>query len=256
MTTEIELRHRYALVTGGSTGIGAAIARSLGQRGANLVLVARDRDRLEETASAIRAENAVQVRTVALDLAESGAVERLVTTLDEDGIELELLVNAAGISSRGFVAETDPAVLRRLVDLNVAALTELTAVMVARMTSRGRGAIVNIASTGAYTPAPILAAYAASKAYVLSFTQALWAETRATGVRVVAVSPGPTSTPMNPGAARRKRTPQQVARTVIAALNGSGPAVVDGRRKTIVSALVRLMPARLMTGLVMRMFSR
>lgn len=113
--------------------------------------------------------------------------------------------------------------MRRLVDLNVGALTELTGVVVAGMVRRGHGSIINVASTGVYTPAPVVAAYAASKAYVLSFTQALWAETRASGVRVVAVSPGPTQTPMNVARAHGKRRPEQVARTALAALGREGP---------------------------------
>jgi len=192
------------------------------------------------------------VLTVALDLAESGAVARLLSVVDEAGVELELLVNSAGTSSRGPVVDSDPALLRRLVDLNVGALTELTTAVATRMSSRGHGSIVNIASTGAYAPAPILAAYAASKAYVLSFTQALWAETKGTNIRVVAVSPGPTQTPMNAAAGRGKRQPAQVAETVLAALDGSGPAVVDGRRNALTAALIHLLPARVITWLALR----
>jgi short-subunit dehydrogenase len=247
---------RYALVTGGSTGIGAAIARALAARGANLVLVARNEQQLDEVAAEIRsAQTGVAVLTIAIDLAEPGAVRRLLAAVDEAGIELELLVNSAGMSSRGLVVESDPAVLRHLVDLNVGALTELTTAVAAQMSTRGHGSIVNIASTGAYAPAPVLAAYAASKAYVLSFTQALWAETKDKNIRVVAVSPGPTQTPMNASAGRGKRQPAQVAETVLAALDGSDPAVVDGHRNTLTAGLIRLLPTRLITGLALRTLS-
>lgn len=253
MTTAADLIGMHALVTGGSTGIGAAVAHALAARGVHLVLVARNRQKLDEAAAAIRsAHPTVAVLVVAIDLAEPGAVPRLWTVLNEAGIEPELLVNSAGVSSRGRIAETDPADLRRLVDLNIGALTELTTALVAGMVARGHGSIVNIASTGAYAPAPIIAAYAASKAYVLSFTQALWAETKGTGVRVVAVSPGPTRTPMNPAAQRGKRQPEQVAATVLAALDGVGPAVVDGRRNALTAAILRLLPARLMAGFALR----
>ncbi|WFR66201.1 SDR family NAD(P)-dependent oxidoreductase [Curtobacterium flaccumfaciens] len=151
--------------------------------------------------------------------------------------------------------ESDPAVLRRLVDLNVGALTELTTALAARMSARGHGSIVNIASTGAYAPAPVLAAYAASKAYVLSFTQALWAETKDKNIRVVAVSPGPTQTPMNAAAGRGKRQPAQVAETVLAALDGSDPDVVDGHRNALTAGLIRLLPTRLITNLALRTMS-
>jgi short-subunit dehydrogenase len=165
-------------------------------------------------------------------------------------------VAGAGISSRGPVAGADPAALRSLVEVNAGALTELTAATAAGMVARGHGSIVTIASTGAFSPAPLLAAYAASKAYVLSFTTALWAETRGSGVRVVAVSPGPTDTPMNRRPMRGKRRPEQVARTVLRALDASGPSVVDGRRNAVLASLIRLVPGRLMATVALRAMTR
>jgi short-subunit dehydrogenase len=256
MTTAARIRDTYALITGGSTGIGSAIAEALAENGVHLVLVARDAPRLQHAAAAIRSRHGVTVLPVPLDLGEVGAVARLLGIVHEAGIEIELLVNAAGMSARGMVADADPAVLRRLVDLNVGALTELTTAVVAQMVVRRRGSIVNVASTGAYAPSAVLAAYSASKAYVLSFTQALWAETRSAGVRVVAVSPGPTETPMNPGGGRGKRQPSHVAQTVLAALEKSGPAVVDGRSNSIVATLIRLVPGRVMAKLTLRVWSR
>jgi len=252
MTTTAQLRGRHALVTGGSTGIGAAIARALAQHGVHLALVARDETQLETTAADIRRRYGVTVLIIALDLTQHGAVPRLLDNLTRAGIDPELLVNSAGASSRGLIAESDPAALRRLVDLNAGALTELTTALAARMVARGHGSIVTIASTGAYAPAPILAAYAASKAYALSFTQALWAETKDKNIRVVAVSPGPTRTPMNTAHGRGMRQPEQVASTVLAALDRSGPAVIDGRRNAALATIIRLLPTRLVTGLVLR----
>lgn len=252
MTTAHDMAGRYALITGGSTGIGAAIAAELSEHGSNLILVARDASRLERIAEDLRARHGVTVLTVPLDLGSEGAVERVTAIVEEAGIEVEMLVNSAGASSRATVADSDPATLRRLVDLNAAVLTELTTRVVAPMVRRGRGSVINIASTGAYTPAPHLAAYAASKAYVLSFTQALWAETRAHGVRAVAVSPGPTQTVMNSRPTRGKRRPGEVAHTALAALERGMPAVVDGGRNKIITVLIRMMPSRLMTALALR----
>lgn len=249
------MKDRYALITGGSSGIGAAIADELARHEANLVLVARDAEHLEKTAAGLRERHGIAVLSVALALDEHGAPSRLMETVHEAGIEVEMLVNNAGTSSRAMVADSDPARLRQLVDLNIGALTELTALVVAGMVHRGRGSVINIASTGAYTPAPVVAAYAASKTYVLSFTQALWAETRASGVRVVAVSPGQTQTPMNPRPERGKRQPEQVARTVLAALEKTGPAVVDGGRNKVATVLMRLVPPRFMATLALRMMA-
>jgi len=256
MTTASNMVGRYALVTGGSSGIGLAIAGRLAGHGANLVLVARDAEQLAKAAADLRERHGVAVLTVPLGLEQPGAPDRLMATLHEAGIEVEMLVNNAGMSSRAMVAESDPTTLRRLIDLNVGAVTELTALVVAEMVQRGHGSVINIASTGAYTPAPQIAAYAASKAYVLSFTQALWAETRTSGVRVVAVSPGPTQTPMNSRPARGKRQPAQVARTALAALEKTGPAVVDGGRNQVTAFLMRLVPPRFMARLALQVAAR
>ncbi len=216
-------------MTGAATGIGAAIAERLAEQGMHLVLVARDGARLEAAAKRLHAEHGTQVSTLALDLSQQGAPSRLAEWLAGAGAEVDVLVNNAGASLMGPVADSDPARVRGLVDLNAGAVAELTALLLPAMIERGRGAIVNIASTGAYAPAPYVAAYAASKAFVLSFTQAVWAETKATGVRVVAVSPGPTDTAMNTRRMRGMRGPGSVADTVMSALRGRGPAVVDGR---------------------------
>ncbi|WP_199809950.1 SDR family NAD(P)-dependent oxidoreductase [Streptomyces sp. NRRL F-5126] len=178
-------------MTGAATGIGAAITERLAGQGMDVVLVARDGARLEAAAERLRAERGVQVSTLALDLSHPGAPFRLAEWLAGAGTEVDVLVNNAGVDMLGPVAGSDPVRVRGLVDLNAGAVAELTALLLPAMVARGRGAIVNIASTGAYAPAPYMAAYAASKAFVLSFTQAVWAETRETGVRVVAVSPGP-----------------------------------------------------------------
>ncbi|MDG4774030.1 SDR family NAD(P)-dependent oxidoreductase [Solwaraspora sp. WMMD792] len=234
-----------ALVTGAGAGIGAAIAARLAGKGTNLVLVARDQERLDDTARQIRASYGVDVRTVSMDLSLPGAPGDLAGRLGEAGVAIDILVNNAGIALPGPVADTDPARIRTLVDLNAGAVAEITALFLPGMLTRRSGAIVNIASTAAYSPAPNNAAYAASKAFVLSFTQALWAETRGSGVRVVAVSPGATETPMNPGHFRGKRQPEQVADTVMAALAGRSAAVVDGWLYTTQTFLFqRVLPTR------------
>ncbi|MEU1801769.1 SDR family NAD(P)-dependent oxidoreductase [Streptomyces sp. NPDC019937] len=243
MKTKEETRRRTAVVTGAATGIGAAITERLARQGMHLALVARDGARLEAAAKRLRAEHGAQVSTLALDLSHQGAPARLAEWLTGAGAEVDVLVNNAGASLMGPVADSDPARVRGLVDLNAGAVAELTALLLPAMVARGRGTIVNIASTGAYAPVPYVAAYAASKAFVLSFTQAVWAETRRTGVRVVAVSPGPTDTAMNTRRMPGKRGPDAVADTVMSALRGRGPAVVDGRLNTLQTFVFgRLLP--------------
>lgn len=244
MTTAAQMKGRTAVVTGATTGIGAEIADQLAGHGANLVLVARGAERLDQSAEQLRTRHGVDVLALPLDLADRAAPQRLAQQLDEAEIEVEMLVNNAGLSLSGAVADSDPAQLRTVVDVNAGALAEVTTLLLPGMVARGHGSVINIASTGAYAPAPYVAAYAASKSFVLAFTQAVWAETRDTGVRVVAISPGPTETPMNTRPFPGKRQPADVVRTALAALQGSRSAVVDGRANAVQSFVVgRLLPA-------------
>jgi uncharacterized protein len=128
--------------------------------------------------------------------------------------------------------------------VNVQAPVALTAAVLPGMLERGRGSIINVASTGAYQPAPYLAAYAASKAFVLSFTEALWAETRNSPVSVLAVSPGPTTTRMNPGEARGKASPEHVVATALKAIAHGRPSVIDGARNAVLAGIFSRLPRR------------
>jgi hypothetical protein len=254
MTTAARMRDKFAVVTGASTGIGAAVAERLAACGAHLVLVARSADKLDEAAARLSRRHGVIVRALPFDLAAADAPTRLAKKLADEGIEVEMLVNNAGVSARGPVLDGDPARFRSLIDVNVTALTELTTLLMPAMVARGHGAVVNIASTGGYMPAPYLAVYAATKAYVVSFTQALWAESQGTGVRVVAVSPGPTKTPMN---TRGTRGAEAVATTVLRALSGNGPAVIDGKGNALTAFLFgRVLPTRLVLAVARRMMAR
>lgn len=246
-----------ALVSGAGTGIGAAIAQRLAAQGMNLVVVARDPARLENAALRLRAEHGIDVLTVPLDLSRQDAPAYLAQQVKDAGIEIDILVNNAGAALVGAVAEADPGRMRALIDLNATAVAEMTARFLPAMVARGRGAIVNIASTAAYAPAPYNAAYAASKAFVLSFTQALWLETHRSGVRVVAVSPGAVETPMNRRRIPGMRQPDQVADTVMAALRGSAPAVVDGRAFAVQAFVFsRVLPTRTAARITGRFFGK
>ncbi|WP_344867225.1 SDR family oxidoreductase [Amycolatopsis ultiminotia] len=245
MTTAPQMKGRTAVVTGATSGIGAEITEQLAGHGSHLVLVARSADRLETAATRLRVQYGVDVRTVSLDLASRESPRLLAHQLAEAGIEVEMLVNNAAASQVGALTDTDPTRLRAMLELNVGALAELTAWLLPGMVRRGRGAVLNIASTGAYQPTPYMAAYGASKSFVLSFTQAVWAEVAGTGVRVVAVVPGPTDTPMNAAAAPlRKRQPADVARTALGALSRRRPAIVDGGGNALQTFVFgRLLPA-------------
>ncbi|NAZ86065.1 SDR family NAD(P)-dependent oxidoreductase [Kineococcus indalonis] len=236
-----------ALVTGASGGIGAGIARALAARGADLVLVARSAAKLEALAARARAEHGRRVLVVPLDLSTPGAGARVQEALA--GREVDVLVNNAGFGVSGRVADVpDPSALTAMVTLNCTTLTDLTARFLPGMVRRGHGAVVNVASMAAYAPSPGFAAYAASKAFVLSLSQALWAETRGTGVRVAALSPTVTDTGFfdvageAAGAGLRRRSVEQVVATFFDTLDADRPAVVDGRRNEVLAAAAQLTP--------------
>ena len=178
-----------ALITGASAGLGVDFARQLSADGARLVLVARRKERLDALAAELG-----NARTIALDLSEPGASERLMVDLASHGEHVDLLVNNAGFGLGGRFAAQDGAKLRQMIDLNCGVLTELARAVVPGMIERGRGGILNVASTAAFQPGPGMAVYFATKAFVLSFTEALHEELSPNGIHVSALCPGPTAT--------------------------------------------------------------
>ncbi|HET7709645.1 MAG TPA: SDR family oxidoreductase [Sphingomicrobium sp.] len=180
---------KVALITGASAGLGVEFARQLSARGHRLVLAARRNERLDALAAELG-----DARAVAIDLSTAGAPERLVADCDSAGEEISLLVNNAGFGLRGPFARLDAARQREMIDLNVGALTDLCRIVSPRMIERKSGGILNVASTAAFQPGPKMAVYFASKAYVLSFTEALHEEVKEHGVKVSALCPGPTRT--------------------------------------------------------------
>jgi short-subunit dehydrogenase len=188
------MRGKTVVITGGSTGIGAAFARRLAQEGARLVLVARSKSKLEALAKELRAAHGVEVEVVSEDLARVGAAGRVHEAVRTLGWAPDVLVNNAGFATYGAFETQSMAQLREEIDLNVVSLVELTHVFLPDLLER-KGGVVNVASTAAFQPVPYMAVYAATKAFVLSFSEALWAENRARGLKVLALCPGATDTP-------------------------------------------------------------
>lgn len=178
------------LVTGSSSGIGAELAREFARRGRHVVLVARRADKLEALATSLGRSADV----LAADLSKAGERAALPDRVAELGLVVDILVNNAGLSTAGRIAESDPAAELNLIEVDVAAVVDLCSRFVPGMVSRGRGAVLNVASVGAFGPLPGQAAYGAAKAFVLSYTQALGAELRGTGVVAAALCPGPVKT--------------------------------------------------------------
>ncbi len=185
-----------ALVTGASAGIGLEVATVLAERGFDLALVARREEALSALAGRLAAAHDCRVAVYPRDLLEDGAPEELAATLARDGIEIDWLVNNAGVTDVGSFHELPLDRQLMLIRLNVNVLTELTHRFVGGMVDRGHGRILNVASLSSFQPVPSLAVYAASKAFVLSFSESLSEELRGTGVHVTALCPGLTRTDM------------------------------------------------------------
>ncbi|WOJ94027.1 SDR family oxidoreductase [Congregibacter variabilis] len=183
-----------ALITGASAGIGEELARVHAEKGGDLILVARRKDRLESIAKDIRAEHGVQVQVLAADLAKSGAAKKLMADVDALGAEVDVLINNAGFGGHGKFHESGLERDQRMMQLNMVALTELAYYFAQGMVERGSGKILNVGSTAGFLPGPLQAVYYASKAYVNSFSQAIANELQGTGVTVTVLCPGPVAT--------------------------------------------------------------
>ena len=180
---------KVALVTGASAGLGVEFARQLSKRGYSLVLAARRKDRLEELGKELG-----NARAVAIDLSKANAAAKLLADVEAAGEQVELLVNNAGFGLIGRFAELDAKRLRQMIDLNVGTLTDLCRGVAPRMIARKSGGIINVASTAAFQPGPKMAVYFATKAFVLSLSEALHEELKPHGLKVSCLCPGPTRT--------------------------------------------------------------
>jgi short-subunit dehydrogenase len=249
----IDFSGTTALITGASSGLGSEFAHQFARRGADVVLVARREDRLRELAERISGQHGVHATPIALDLARPDAHAVLRAEVDGRGIRIGTLVNNAGFGVKGAFVDADPVRIAQMVQLNVGAVVAITREFLPDLVRTGRGALVNVASTAAYQPCPDMAVYGASKAFVLSFTEALAHETRDSGLRVLTLSPGATRTEFfdivgtENAAVGRFQTPEQVVALALRRLDGrrTPPSVVSGRANALTSRLVGVMPRRL-----------
>lgn len=245
------------LITGASSGLGSAFAQQLAERGADLVLVARSRDKLDETANELRSRHRIAASVYDCDLAQPGAGVTLATQLASDGVRVDTLINNAGVGTHGDFVAQDADAIGAQVQLNVAAVVVLTRALLPQMLASERGALVNIASTSAYQPTPSMAVYGASKAFVLSFTEALAYEHRHSRLRILAVSPGPMRTPFfdvlgttRPGVGVWQ-TPEAVAAQTLRTLDRrwAPPSIISGPLNAVPVIANRLAPRRVVLAI-------
>jgi short-subunit dehydrogenase len=241
------------LITGASSGIGEAFARKLAKRGRNLLLVARSEDRLIALCNELGRLSGIRAQYVAMDLTEPDAAVRLVEETQKRELEIEMLVNNAGFGSMGDFARLDLATELEIIDLNVKSLVELTYRFIAPMRARRQGTIVNVASTAAFQGVPFMATYAATKAFVLSFSEALSEENRPHGIRVLALCPGVTDTnffaasKIDRPPMRTVQTPEEVVNTALRGLARGKSVVISGWANWFVVEAERVVPRSAVT---------
>ncbi len=183
-----------ALITGASSGIGAAFARELAAREYNLVLVARSEAKLQQLVTELEPSHGVQIQVIVQDLTQPDAAGQIYAAIAELGLTLDLLVNNAGCGDYGEFAQRSFQQQSDIVKLNVLAVVEMTHLFLPQMQQRQSGGIINVGSLAGFQPIPYLAVYSASKAFILRFSEALWAENKSRGVQIMALCPGPTQT--------------------------------------------------------------
>ena len=222
------------LITGASTGIGAAFARKLAARGRNVLLVARSEDKLIALCNELGRLTSIRAQYVALDLQQPDAAAQLFEETKKRELVIDMLINNAGFGSMGDFVKLDLNRELEIIQLNIKALVDLTYRFLQPMRDRKQGTIINVASTAGFQGVPYMATYAASKAFVLSFSEALWDENRAHGVHVMALCPGVTETNffeasgMDRPPMRTIQTPEEVVETALRALSHQKPAVISG----------------------------
>lgn len=255
----MELKDDTALITGSSGGIGEEFAVQFARRQVNLVLVARRADKLAELKDRLLVLSpGIEVDVISADLSVPGSAVELAAKVDALGRRIDILVNNAGVGLHGDFNDQEVAANSAQVQLNCATLVELTALFLPAMTRAGHGLVLNVASTAAFQPTPGMAVYGATKAFVLSFTEALWQETKTTGVRVLALCPGATETEFFSRTGEEfltsgRQTSQQVVDTAMKAIDKSTPTIVSGWRNVLLASGYRVTPRRVMLQVSQRL---
>lgn len=252
---------RYAMITGASSGLGLALAEALARRGRNLILVARHKEALEPLAIELAQRFGVEVLIRACDLSQPLRLSGFVLELEEGERRIDLLVNCAGQRTYGPFLAHEWADEQDLLEVNVLALTRLCHAIGNLMAVQGGGQILNVASLASVAPGPWMACYAASKAYVVSFTEALREELRRTGIKVSVLCPGPVYSPDRHiprlEGSQRCLSPEEVALYAVRALAKNRALIMPGRRNRLLAGLPRLMPrwlVRKMAGVINRRY--
>ncbi|MCP6761287.1 MAG: SDR family oxidoreductase [Fischerella sp. CENA71] len=253
-----------ALITGASGGIGKAFAEELAAQNYHLVLVARSENKLNELAEQLSKKFQVKVYIIAKDLTEIGATNSVFEFTKQKELTIDLLINNAGFGDYGDFAETDEERQTKMIQLNILALVDLTHKYLPLMRQRRSGSIINVSSIAAFQPMPYLSVYSASKAFVRNFSQALWAENRQYGIRVLVSCPGPTETdffteakfpPTLANKTNQISTSQEVVQETLKALErGDSTVVIGGLSTHFITKVAGLVPRETLLNILEKQF--
>ena len=253
-----------ALITGASSGIGKSFAEKLAAKNTNLIIVARSEEKLNALGERLRKQHNIQVEVIVKDLTQPFAAREVYDTTQNLGLSVDLLINNAGFGDYGEFSQTDGDRQVEMIQLNTVALVDLTHKFLPQMRERGSGSIINVSSIAAFQPIPYLSVYAATKAFVRSFSEALWAENRQYGLRVLVVCPGPTETNFfseanfPPELARNAKsisTPEEVVEESLKALDeGHANVVVGGIASHFITKLSSIFPRETLLNLLEKQF--
>jgi len=247
------------LITGASSGIGEAFARKLAAQGRNVLLVARSEGKLITLCNELGRMNSIRAQHMALDLSLPESPARLFEESQKRGLMIDLLINNAGFGAFGDFTKIDLQRQLNMIDLNIKALVDLTYRFLVPMRERKQGAIINVASTASFQPVPFMTTYAATKAFVLSFSEALWEENRSFGVTVMALCPGVTETNFFEAArghkppARASQTPEEVVDTALRGLAARKSSIVSGWANLLMVEAERFVPRSMIVRVAGRM---
>ena len=256
---------KTALITGASSGIGAAFARELAAYPTNLVLVARSEPKLRELAQQLEEQFSIQTHVIPQDLSLPGAGRAVCQAVTQQGLTVDCLINNAGFGDYGAFVDRQLQRQVEMIQLNITALVELTYLFLPAMQQRGEGTIINVSSLAGFQPLPYLSVYGATKSFILSFTEALWAENKNTGVRILALCPGPTATNFPevaefPQSLASKQgnnyvSAEQVVKDALQALEKNQPTLVTGGLgNQVIVNLPRFLPRDWLVSAVEKQF--
>ncbi|MCH8495468.1 MAG: SDR family oxidoreductase [Balneolales bacterium] len=249
----MDFKSKTVLITGASSGIGAVFCSALAERGAKLVITARREERLLEIARRLKDAHQTEVVVIAADLSSTDGVEDLHRAIEGGGHEIDILINNAGFGYQGEFEDTDLKTYRDMMQLNMNSLTELCYLFLPGMAARGYGRVVNVASMAGVIPMPYFSVYAATKAYVISLTEALWQEYKQKGVHITALCPGPVATEFfevsgyNPSGAdgRSIQTPQDVVEVALSAMHNNKRFAATSWPLRILNGIQKFVPRKI-----------